>query len=299
MDQFVYRKNLLEPALLRELTKRSNQPGIIRLSIHLTIIGVCGWLVWLADSTWWLLPAWFVYGTALVFLFAPLHECIHRTAFRNRRLNDWVATIAGFLLLLPANYFRAFHFAHHRHTNDVELDPERLTPKPQSLPQYLWAMVGIGTYWWPQIRSIVRHARGNVPEQFIADSDRKKIVVEARTHVVAYGAILGGSVFLGTSLIVIYWIIPMLLSMVVLRMFLLAEHAGCEDSDNMLKNTRTTLTHPFVKLIAWNMPYHCEHHVFPAVPFHQLPALHQHLKDQLGVVANGYHRFHLEYLDSI
>jgi fatty acid desaturase len=36
------------------------------------------------------------------------------------------------------------------------------------------------------------------------------------------------------------------------------------------------------------MPYHAEHHAFPAVPFHALPAVHRILRDDLVVVSPGY-----------
>ena len=50
-------------------------------------------------------------------------KSIHWTAFRSRRLNDAVAWACGALLLLPPAYFRAFHFAHHRHTQDPGARP--------------------------------------------------------------------------------------------------------------------------------------------------------------------------------
>jgi fatty acid desaturase len=38
----------------------------------------------------------------------------------------------------------------------------------------------------------------------------------------------------------------------------------------------------------WNMPYHAEHHLFPSIPFHQLPAVHLKIRDRLKHVAPGY-----------
>ncbi len=295
MDNFTDRKNLLDSALVRQFCNRSNRPAIIRLCIHLALIAWGMWIVSLVNSSWWLVPAWFFYGTLLVFLFAPLHECIHRTAFRNRLSNEIVATIAGFILLLPARYFRAFHFEHHRFTNDSDRDPELQTAKPNRLLHYIWAMGGLGTYWWPQIRTIVKHACGKVDENFIPVGDRAMIILEARIHLTAYVLILGISILAESSTVFTFWLAPLMLGMISLRMFLLAEHTGCELSDNMLRNTRTTVTNPLVNLIAWNMPYHCEHHMFPAVPFHQLPALHQHLKPKLCCVSDGYRQFHREF----
>ena len=299
MDNFAYRKKLLEPALIRQLSQRSNKDATVRLIVHIALIAIGATMVWLAEFSWWLVPAWIFYGTVLMFLFSPLHECIHRTAFRNRTANYLVATVIGFLIMLPANYFRNFHFAHHRYTNDPKRDPELLTPKPASLPQYLWAMCGLGAYWWVQLRTIVRHSLGSISGDFIAESNHRTIILEARLHLVLYLAVVVASVLFETTIFFFYWFIPALIGTVGLRLFLHAEHAGCELSDNMLRNTRTTLTNPAIKLLSWNMPYHCEHHVFPAVPFHQLPALHQHLKDHLAVVSNGYYRFHREFVDSI
>jgi fatty acid desaturase len=38
---------------------------------------------------------------------------------------------------------------------------------------------------------------------------------------------------------------------------------------------------PFSRFVYWNMNYHVEHHMFPMVPFHALPALHAEIKDDL------------------
>ena len=41
-------------------------------------------------------------------------------------------------------------------------------------------------------------------------------------------------------------------------------------------------------LFAWNMPYHAEHHAYPAVPFHALPRLHQGIREKIANVEPGY-----------
>jgi fatty acid desaturase len=38
----------------------------------------------------------------------------------------------------------------------------------------------------------------------------------------------------------------------------------------------------------WNMPFHAEHHLYPTVPFHQLPALHRNIRSSLRHLASGY-----------
>ena len=68
----------------------------------------------------------------------------------------------------------------------------------------------------------------------------------------------------------------------------MAEHTGCANGPDMIANTRTTLTNPVIRLIAWNMPYHTEHHVYPSVPFHALPVLHAEMKPYIQVMGPGY-----------
>jgi len=78
-----------------------------------------------------------------------------------------------------------------------------------------------------------------------------------------------------------------------LRLYLLAEHWGCPFSPAaqpiaMLARSRTTYTNPFIRFLAWNMPFHAEHHAYPALPFHALPRANALVSAQLGTVAPGY-----------
>ena len=294
-ENFSNRSNIISSAKLIELSACSNYHGLIRLAIHLLLLLATGWLVFIA-SNWWLVPAWLLYGSVLMFLFSPLHESIHNTAFRSRALNAGVATMAGFILFLPAQYFRQFHYAHHRYTNDPIRDPELATEKPKTRLQYLIALSGFVNYWLPQAKSIALHAMGRVNEDFIPEQKLSTIVKEARIHLILYAGLLGLSLFMQSSILLTYWIVPALIGSVSLRLFLLAEHAGCRLSGDMLENTRTTLTNPLVKLVSWNMPYHCEHHLYPSVPFHALPKLHKSLREPPKFLTPGYYRFHRDYL---
>jgi fatty acid desaturase len=38
---------------------------------------------------------------------------------------------------------------------------------------------------------------------------------------------------------------------------------------------------PISRFIYWNMNYHVEHHMFPMVPYHALPRLHELIKHDL------------------
>ena len=44
---------------------------------------------------------------------------------------------------------------------------------------------------------------------------------------------------------------------------------------------------PALRMLYWNMNYHIEHHLFPQVPFHALPALHEAVRDQCPPPTGG------------
>jgi fatty acid desaturase len=58
----------------------------------------------------------------------------------------------------------------------------------------------------------------------------------------------------------------------------LTQHVGlAEDVLDHRLNCRTVYMNPFSRFVYWNMNYHVEHHMFPMVPYHSLPALHQEM----------------------
>ena len=88
----------------------------------------------------------------------------------------------------------------------------------------------------------------------------------------------------------VVWIVPWMVGQAFLRPYLLAEHTACAFTRDCLENTRTTLTWPLVRLFAWNMPYHAEHHAYPAIPCHALPRLHARVRDKIENLEPGYVR---------
>jgi fatty acid desaturase len=272
---------------MRELRRLTTRHGVIHLALHLTALIAAGVLVALAPSLWWRIPAQALEGAILIFLFAPLHETIHRTVFHNRRANDVVAEIIGLVIVLPAVYFRYFHFCHHRYTQDPERDPELATPKPATFAQWLLVVSGLPV-WKSHIVGVLTHAAGKIDEPYLTPKPARHVIAEARIHLGLYVAIAIVSMALRSTALLEFWIVPAVLGQPWLRLYLMAEHTGCDLVPDMLANSRTTLTNPIVRFFAWNMPFHAEHHTFPAVPFHALPKLHCRLAPVIKVVSPGY-----------
>jgi len=279
----------LDPALRRDLLERSDGAGLAHLAGHVGAVAGVGALI-LNQAPFW--PALLlVQGVLVIFLFTTLHETIHRTAFKSPWLNQAVAVVCGLVVFLPPTWFRYFHFEHHRFTNDPARDPELATAKPKSRAQYWFYLTGLAV-WWFQFRALAVNAAGGNDDSFVPAKGKPEVAAEARLYLAAYGLLAAGSLVLASDALIWVWLAPAALGQPFLRAYLLAEHAGCPEVENMLENSRTTITNGVIRFITWNMPYHVEHHVMPSVPFHKLAELHRHTAPHATVIEPGFIHFH-------
>lgn len=282
----------MEAARKADLTRRETGPGLWHLAGHLALILACGLGVgFLPGVLSWV--AMLGLGLCLTFLFTLEHECTHRTPFASDGLADWVGRACGLVLVLPFEWFRWFHMAHHRWTNIEGQDPELAGEKPATRTAWALHISGL-PYWRAEIGLMGRLVRGGPLEEFVPQGARARVVREARWMALAYG--LAGLSLIWSPAVLWFWIVPMLLGQPFLRLYLLAEHGDCPRVVDMFQNTRTTFTTGLVRFLAWNMPYHVEHHVMPQVPFHRLPEAHAAMKGELRVTAEGYAAFTKDYL---
>ncbi|HWK45498.1 MAG TPA: fatty acid desaturase [Stellaceae bacterium] len=291
---------LLPPAELQALSRRSDLRGGIRLAAHLALLGGTGWLVAISGP-WTLLPAMLALGIVQTALFAPAHETMHRTAFASRRANAVVFWLTACPALLNAQFFNAFHLAHHRHTQIAGADPELGVAPPSRLTSYAARVAGI-PYWRRTLLMLADCWRGDLGRySYITAQSAPGIIRSVRAMtVVMLLAAAGSAVLVGWWAPLVYWIGPQLLGRPFLVLYLLAEHTGCTKDDNGLTNTRTMMTNWLVRLLMWNMAYHTEHHLYPSVPFHRLADAHAALRTRLGVIdRRGYARWNAAFIRSL
>jgi fatty acid desaturase len=281
----------LDPEVRASLTRTSDRAGLVHLAGHCGAIALIGGLIAVQVPLWGLLLP--LQGVLIVFLFTLEHEATHRTPFAGARLNEAAGRVCGVLILLPFTWFRYFHLAHHRHTNIPGLDPELDSAKPETVREWLRHVSGL-PYWRGMAGVTWRLALGRERAAYLPDTARPRMAREARMMLALYAAAAVSLIW--TPVLIWVWVVPVLLGQPVLRLYLLAEHADCPQVADMFRNTRTTFTTRIVRFLAWNMPYHVEHHVHPQVPFHRLPDLHRMLRTHLRVTAEGYAAFTKDYL---
>jgi fatty acid desaturase len=289
MDETFAPVGLLTREQVRDLMRRSDVKGLAMLGSKLLGLAATGYLVAVSRGAWWLPLAMFLHGIQIAFLFAGLHECVHLSPFRSRWLNVGLGRVLGLITFYPLGYFRHFHFAHHRFTQDPERDPEISKDNPaRSRLRFLWWASG-GPYWQRRLWGSLRHAlTGRVTQSFIDVERRSEVVREARLTWSVYAAIAIIAISMDPWALVVYWLAPIFLAQPLLRLYLNGEHGGLANSTDTFANSRTTVSNSIVRWLAWNMPYHTEHHLYPAVPFHALPRLHRLVRDRLRNFDSGY-----------
>lgn len=277
------------------LTQRSDRAGLRHLALHFGLIALCTAGIVAQVPLWPLLML--PQGVLLVFLFTLSHECTHQTPFATRWINEAVGHLVGALIALPFIWFRYFHLAHHKYTNDPDRDPELAgKPRPDNYASWLIYLSGWG-YWRAMVITLVANARGDLDAPYLPARQHKTMQREARLILALYTAMALSLFF--SPLVIWLWLVPLLIGQPFLRLYLLAEHGLCPPVANMLENSRTTFTNTAIRAIAWNMPYHAEHHSFPNVPFHQLPAFHDWTAQHLKSTSDGYGSFTTEYVQSL
>lgn len=281
-------RNVLEISLVRSLSRRSDARGFLRFGAHLLVMTATGFLVHFAMVSWWLLiPAMLLHGFTIVTMFAPMHECVHRTAFASRSWNEVFGWLAGLLSFYNFTYYRYYHTWHHRYTQDEQRDPELMTPKPRSFWEYV-AEISAVTFWLWRPSLFLGLACGRIAKYpFLPPNSRWSVALSASLQLTVYVAGIV-SIALGYSFCWFYWFFPAILAQPLLRAILIAEHTGCTTDENGLTNTRTTLTNPLIRLLMWNMSFHTEHHLYPSIPFFQLPQAHRELREHLAHLAPSY-----------
>lgn len=307
MEQSFYRSARLSPEQLGQLLPKNNATSLQHFILMYSIFigaGVAVVLTW--NQSWWLaLPALLLFAGSIPALFACEHECIHQTAFKNRTLNYWAALLTGAGYGYAPTLFKDFHFAHHQYTHQPGWDPEiSIGRKPipsviEKLPSYLAWLTGLPFIIFRTFM-LISGAIG-MPKflrqavfPFVKPEHRGQLMAESWFILGIHGAI----VYLAVAVNPAFWglIWGQLLGSAILASYTATEHNGLPHEGTILEKTRSIKSSSFLRWWMWNMPYHAEHHAYPAVPHYALPTLHQLLEEELVHKDTSYATFHKQVL---
>jgi Na(+)-translocating NADH:ubiquinone oxidoreductase F subunit len=270
---------------MRELLKRRNGPGIRDTLIWFGLLGLSGTLGVMLWGSWWAILPFSAYGV----LYASSsdsrwHESSHGTVFKTDWMNNVLYEIASFMVMRESTLWRWSHTRHHSDTIVVGRDPEIAAPRPVNLKTFILVFFGI-----PQIKAyfqkLLKHSTGRLfPDEatFIPESEHAKVFFKARVSLLIYVAVVGSCFYFGTILPLLFIGLPNLYGTWLMPIYGYTQHVGL--AENVLDhrmNCRTVKMNLINRYLYWNMNYHIEHHMFPLVPYHNLPRLHEILKDDM------------------
>jgi len=267
---------------LKELMKRKDGPAIRDTLAWFGLLGLTGTFGWLAWGTWLAVPCFLCYGV----LYGSAsdsrwHECGHGTAFRTRWMNEAVYQIACFMILREPTVWRWSHARHHSDTLIVGRDPEIAVPRPPSLVRILLNFLAVRA-GAETIGKLFVHAAGHVTAEeatFIPESERWKLRPVACAYLAIFAAIVAGCLWVESILPAMLVGLPTFYGAFLAVFFSMTQHAGlAEDVLDHRLNSRTVYMNPVFRFLYWNMNYHVEHHIYPLVPYHALPRLHEAMR---------------------
>jgi fatty acid desaturase len=204
------------------------------------------------------------------------HGCLSRNVKRNMALSQW---LCAFPIFADTHAYRRYHLAHHAHTQQ-ENDPDLVLSAPfpitkASYRRKFWRDI-TGQTGYQQRKAQILNALGDPtwPAAARAHHFWKKLGPQVAAN---------GLLLLGMSLAGVWWAYPLLWliplltwMMVITRIRNIAEHAVVPDSEDPLRNTRTTEA-TFIERIfiaPYFVNFHLEHHLVMYVPCYNLPKVH-------------------------
>lgn len=208
---------------------------------------------WSAAQGLWLLA----FAASFFFFTAALrqaHDCYHRTLGVGKVATELMLLVLSITMLCSTHAIRHTHLNHHR------------DPLGESDVEGNWARL-------PWYKAILGGGLFSVAIQWFGlthGSRRNRILVGIDMSLIL--AVIA-SAFITMHPILVYHVLVMILANTMVGFFAVwSVHHGCDE----LVYARSE-RHPLVNLLTFNLLYHIEHHLFPAVPTNHLPELAKRL----------------------
>jgi fatty acid desaturase len=252
---------------------------------------------WAAQAEGWivLLP-WTIAAVSIHRAGVFAHEIVHRPGHQRMRAFStfWNWTV-GAIIMVPTPRFQKPHLTHHangifRTKNDpqyllVRGDPAMMTlvlfvvPLVMPLTNFLQVLTGaLGGIGLEEAMERRAQARGFSVCTLLTKRQKISVVRQSRFTLAAfllYAALLPQTLPLYYSLMVAGWFLT------VARIPLeheLERHAARSNAHDQMLDSFTVETPLALLAQPLGFRYHTAHHMYPGVPYHNLPALHAELK---------------------
>jgi len=284
-DEHSGRRPALDPALMRALHAPSAAHyARIATFIALYAAGASGaialhhaaqgmWWAYVAAAPLYLLAAGALHGVSLF-----THEAVHGLLSRDKTWNRLLGALCAWPVLQTCSAYIVLHLEHHRHTG-APGDPDHFknyTPRSPLVFAMHWGRLLLGYPAYITAIPVLGFLQGTW-------SDRRWIIFELAclASLIAATTMAVRADLLPLHWLLHGWLIPMLCINTMVNIRGMSQHTLLEHERDVVRGTRTILTNPVTAFFMCNENYHLEHHLYPGVPWHRLPALHEAIEPEL------------------
>ena len=274
-------KFTLDPQDLKPLFKINSFLHALDMVLNWAVILACIFLYIQFPSPLMYIFAVVVIGARMHALAILMHDATHFRFLKNRKWNDLLSNVfTMYPIFTSIETYRRNHLAHHQHLNTDE-DPDWVAKLgkrgftfPQSkkefllmLASYLVLYQGISDAIW-----FFQRFGSNTGKRAKKD---EPVLPRILFYIVLFSAITFFGVW---KYYLLFWLVPYLSTFFMFQYIRsVSEHFGGLEYDNLLTATRTIKTTIIERFFVapHHVGYHLEHHLYPGVPYYNLPKLHQ------------------------
>ncbi|MEI6083078.1 MAG: fatty acid desaturase [Verrucomicrobiota bacterium] len=299
----------VDPQVMNKLMQCSDWQGFRQAGGHLALWITTGVLAYLAfrnitGANWYwsvpvLLAALFVHGTVGAFLGGTAcHELSHKTPFKTKSINELFLKVFAFFGWWDQVWFRPSHIRHHQVTVHNDYDGEVVLPQSMSFKDWrFWLSIFA---WNPQntwnvLKIYYRRATGRLDNdwwEFVMPESNALLRRQDRNW--ARFTLIGHAVLAAIFIATGHWFLIFIFNIGAQYCSWLGMLCGMPQHFGMSPNVpdhrlscRTYTASWLPAFLYWNMQYHVEHHMFPAVPFFNLPKLRKLIEHDLPPAPHG------------
>ena len=206
-------------------------------------------------------------AVAIYLAFTVLHEAMHRIAHADRRVNDTLGRIAGWMLTVSLPMFRAVHYEHHSHTNDPERDPDLFVARG---PRWLLPLRLVGV--------IVEYRRAFYGRRLWKNATERNEAIATDLAFLALAAIAVAAGW-GPTLFVL-WLAPAMLAVVFLAFaFDFVPHYPYDTAERYY-DTRI-IPGRTLNGVLLGQNYHLIHHLWTTIPWYRYQRVFGEIREDL------------------
>lgn len=229
-------------------------------------------------NAWWAMlvcfPLYLLAGASLHGISLFTHEGVHGVLSTHAALNRAISIACALPVLQTYSAYVVLHLRHHKHLG-AEGDPDHFPNYTQWTPM-IWAM-----HWGRLLAGYPAYITAIPILGFLQGNRRDRVWIAFEVSLLFSLIFLVHASPIPGAFILHGWLVPMLLINTMVNVRGMSQHTLLEHATDVVKGTRSLLTHPMVAFFMCNENYHLEHHLYPGVPWHNLPQLHQTLRADL------------------